>query len=88
MKTLVKQEQSKNGKFCYGVLDKLMGGYQVSDDEFFDTITECVAAIMTRDDLYKKYWKQFEVYQCMDDEGDYHHVVLRLQYRHKDLCVY
>ena len=78
---------SKKGKFCYGVLDKLMDGYQV-DDEFFDTINECVAAIMAQDDSYKKYWKKFKVYQCMNDEGNYIHVVLRLQYRHKDLCVY
>ena len=78
---------SKKGKFCYGVLDKLMDGYQV-DDEFFDTIKECVAAIMAQDDSYKKYWKKFEVYQSMDDEGHYIHMVLRLQYRHKDLCVY
>ena len=79
---------SNKGKFFYGVLDKLMGGYQVSDDEFFETITECVAAIMAQDDSYKKYWKKFEVYQSMDDEGHYSHMVLRLQYRHKDLCVY
>ena len=80
---------SKKGKFCYGVLDKLMDGYyQVSDDEFFDTITECVAAIMAKNDSYKKYWKKFKVYQVSDDEGNYIHVVLRLQYRHKDLCVY
>ena len=79
---------SKKGKFFYGVLDNLMGGYQVSDDEFFETITECVAAIMAQDDSYKKYWKKFEVYQSMDDEGHYSHMVLRLQYRHKDLCVY
>ena len=78
---------SKKGKFCYGVLEKLTGDYQV-DDEFFDTITECVAAIMAQDDSYKKYWKKFEVYQCTDDEGNYSRVVLRLQYRHKDLCVY
>ena len=78
---------SKKGKFCYGVLDKLMDGYQV-DDEFFDTINECVAAIMAQDDSYKKYWKKFEVYQIMDDEGNYSHMVLRLKYRHKDLCVY
>lgn len=79
---------SNKGKFCFGVYDKLMGGYQTSDDEFFDTITECVVAIIAQDEFYKKYWKKFEVYQCMDDEGNYHHVVLRLQYRHKDLCVY
>lgn len=78
---------SKKGKFCYGVLDKLMDGYQV-DDEFIDTINECVAAIMAQDDSYKKYWKKFKVYQCMNDEGNYINVVLRLQYRHKDLCVY
>lgn len=79
---------SKKGKFFYGVLDKLMGGYQVSGDEFFETITECVAAIIAQDDSYKKYWKKFEVYQCTDDEGNYSHMVLSLQYRHKDLCVY
>ena len=79
--------KSKKGKFQYGVLDKLMCGYQV-DDEYFDTITECVAYIMAQDDSYKKYWKKFEVYQCTDDEGNYSHMVLRLQYRHKDLCVY
>ena len=78
---------SKKGKFFYGVLEKLTGDYQV-DDEFFETITECVAAIMAQDDSYKKYWKKFEVYQCTDDEGNYSRVVLRLQYRHKDLCVY
>ena len=79
---------SKKGKFLYGVLDKLMGGYQTSNDEYFDTITECVDAIIAQDDQLKKHWRKFEVYQCMDDEGNYHHVVLRLQYRHKDLCVY
>ena len=79
---------SKKGKFLYGVLDKLMGGYQTSDDEYFDTITECVDAIIAQDEQFKKHWKKFEVYQCMDDEGNYHHVVIRLQYRHKDLCVY
>ena len=81
-------DKSKKGKFQYGVLDKLMGGYQVSFDDYFETITECIAAIMAQDDLYKKYWKKFEVYQCTDDEGIYSNMVLRLQYRHKDLCVY
>lgn len=79
---------SKKGKFLYGVYDKLMGGYQSGNDEYFDTITECVNSILAQDEIVKKSWKKIEIYECMDDEGNYHHVVLRLQYRHKDFCVY